>query len=247
MSDRSGPLGSLTMQADLVVFGPHPDDIEIGLGGSVAKHVDLGYAVGLCDLTRGELGSNGTPEHRLHEAQAAADVLGVAWRRNLGWRDGEIGQSGVDSSQIRSAAELIRNARPSVVVIPYWVDRHPDHEAASRVLREAVFRAGLRRYAADGEAWRPDWTCHYFINDMSTPSFVIDVSDTYARKRAALACHQSQFCPAGEDAVETRLTGAAFLQMIETRDAHLGAQIGVAKAEGLVVKEPLVRPTLLKS
>jgi LmbE family N-acetylglucosaminyl deacetylase len=98
MSDRSGPLGSLTMQADLVVFGPHPDDIEIGLGGSVAKHVDLGYAVGLCDLTKGELGSNGTPEHRLKEAQAAADVLGVAWRRNLGWPDGEIGQSGVDSS-----------------------------------------------------------------------------------------------------------------------------------------------------
>ena len=235
------------MQADLVVFGPHPDDIEIGLGGSVAKHVDLGYAVGLCDLTTGELGSNGTPEHRLQEAQAAADVLGVAWRRNLGWPDGEIGQSGVDVTQIRSAAELIRNARPSVVVIPYWVDRHPDHEAASRVLREAVFRAGLRRYPADGEAWRPDWTCHYFINDMSTPSFVIDVSDTYARKRAALGCHQSQFCPAGEDAVETRLTGAAFLQMIETRDAHLGAQVGTAQAEGLVVKEPLVRPTLLKS
>ena len=237
----------VTMHADLVVFGPHPDDIEIGIGGSVATHVDLGYTVGLCDLTRGELGSNGTPEERVQEAQAAADVLGVSWRRNLGWPDGEIGQSGVYTSQIRSAAELIRNARPSVVVIPYWTDRHPDHEAASRVLREAVFRAGLRRYGADGEAWRPDWTCHYFINDLSRPSFVIDVSNAYARKQAALACYVSQFRPPGEDAVETRLTGGPFLHMIEARDAHLGTQIGAAQAEGFVVKDPLVRPTLLKS
>ena len=200
----------VTMHADLVVFGPHPDDIEIGIGGSVATHVDLGCTVGLCDLTRGELGSNGTPEERVQEAQAVADVLGVAWRRNLGWPDGEIGQSGVYTSQIRSAAELIRNARPSVVVIPYWTDRHPDPEAASRVLREAV-------------------------------------STAYARKQAAFACYVSQFRPPGEDAVETRLTGGPFLHMIEARDAHLGTQIGAAQAEGFVVKDPLVRPTLLKS
>ena len=200
----------VTMHADLVVFGPHPDDIEIGIGGSVATHVDIGCTVGLCDLTRGELGSNGTPEERVQEAQAVADVLGVAWRRNLGWPDGEIGQSGVYTSQIRSAAELIRNARPSVVVIPYWTDRHPDPEAASRVLREAV-------------------------------------SNAYARKQAAFACYVSQFRPPGEDAVETRLTGGPFLHMIEARDAHLGTQIGAAQAEGFVVKDPLVRPTLLKS
>ena len=123
----------VTMHADLVVFGPHPDDIEIGIGGSVATHVDLGYTVGLCDLTRGELGSNGTPEERVQEAQAA------------------------------------------------------------------------------------------------------------------LACYVSQFRPPGEDAVETRLTGGPFLHMIEARDAHLGTQIGAAQAEGFVVRDPLVRPTLLKS
>ena len=234
-------------EVDVLVFGPHPDDIEIGLGGSVATHVDLGHQVGLCDLTRGELGSNGTPEQRMEEAQAAAEVLGVAWRKNIGWPDGEIGTGPRFLSQVRSAAELIRLSRPAVVLLPYWRDHHPDHEAASRVLTEAVFRAGLRRYGADGEPWKPDWTCYYFINDLADHSFVIDVTVPYDRKRNALACYRSQFHPIGEQAVDTRLTGSGFLQMIESRDAHLGALIGSGQAEGVVVKRPLVRQSLLKS
>ena len=178
---------------DVLVFGPHPDDIEIGVGGAVATHVDLGYRVGLCDLTRGELGSNGTPEERTDEAQAAAEVLGATWRVNLEWPDGEIAADRRSSTHIRSAAELLRRCRPSVALLPYWRDRHPDHEAASRVVTEAVFRAGLRRFAIDGEPWKPDWTCYYFINDVSDSSFVIDVTSAYDRKRQALACHRSHF------------------------------------------------------
>ena len=234
-------------KVDVLVFGPHPDDIEIGLGGTVATHVDLGYRVGLCDLTRGELGSNGTVEERAGEAKAAAEVLGVEWRTNLKWPDGEIATSNYSAAQIRSAAELIRRSHPSVVVVPYWRDRHPDHEAASRILSEAVFRAGLSRYNADGAFWKPDWTCYYFINDVVDASFVVDVSRAYDRKRQALACYRSQFEPSGREAVETRLTDSSFRKMIEARDAHLGARIGVEYAEGLFVKEPLVRPTLLKS
>lgn len=232
---------------DILVFGPHPDDIEIGIGGSVAVHVDRGDAVGLCDLTKGELGSNGTVEQRMSEAHAAAEVLGVAWRENLGWPDGDIAGDGTTADHVRVASELIRRVRPSVVVIPHWRDRHPDHTAASRVLGEAVFRAGLRRYAAEGAAWKPDWTCYYFINDLDTPAFVVDVTDSYDRKREALACHESQFRPTGDAAVQTRLTGARFLQMIESRDAHLGSLIGAGQAEGVAVKEPLVRAGLLKS
>jgi len=232
---------------DILVFGPHPDDIEIGLGGSVAAHVDRGSQVGLCDLTRGELGSNGTVAERVDEAQAAAEVLGVAWRVNLGWPDGGIGVAAHVADHVRAAAEVIRRTRPAVVGVPYWRDRHPDHESASRVLSEAVFRAGLRRYAAAGEPWKPDWTCYYFINDVDVPSFVLDVTGPYDRKRQALACHRSQFQPAGDDAVETRLTGSRFLGMIEALDAHLGAQIGATHAEGVVVREPVVRSTLLKS
>ena len=232
---------------DVLVFGPHPDDVEIGIGGTVVTHVDLGYRVGLCDLTRGELGSNGTVEQRREEAQAAAEVLGVEWRENLEWPDGEIASEGRSAVHIRSAAELLRRSRPAVALLPYWRDRHPDHESASRILTEAVFRAGLRRYAVDGDPWKPDWTCYYFINDVTDTSFVIDVTRGYDRKRQALACHRSQFQSTGDQTVETRLTASSFQQMIEARDAHLGALIGTGQAEGFVVKGPLVRSTLLKS
>ncbi|MEE8129533.1 MAG: bacillithiol biosynthesis deacetylase BshB1 [Vicinamibacterales bacterium] len=231
------------MHVDVLVFGPHPDDIEIGLGATVAKHVDLGYRVGLCDLTRGELGSNGTVEERAAEALAAAEVLGAAWRQNLGWAEGEIGW---DRGHVRSAVELIRRARPAVIAIPYWRDQHPDHEAASRLLTDAAFRSGLRRYAAEGAAWKPEWVCHYFINDAVEPSFVIDVSDAYPRKQQALECHRSQFRPVSDDAVPTRLTGSGFRRMIEARDAHLGALAGVAHAEGVIVKAPVERSTLFR-
>jgi LmbE family N-acetylglucosaminyl deacetylase len=142
-------------------------------------------------------------------------------------------------------AGLVRSAKPKVVAIPYWSDRHPDHVAASHLLTEAVFSAGLRRYQADGDAWKPASVCYYFINDMATPSFVVDVSDHYETKRRALACHVTQFQPAQPDAVATRLTSVRFRQLIESRDAQFGAVAGVAFAEGLIVKQPLVRPHLL--
>jgi len=229
-------------QVDLLVFGPHPDDIEIGLGGTVARHVDLGRRVGLCDLTAGEMGSNGTVEERLAEAEAARAVLGAAWRVNLRWADRAIG--GAD--HIRSAAALIRQARPRTVAIPYWSDRHPDHVAASQVLTEAAFNSGLRRYEPSLPAWKPGRVCYYFINDSAPASFVIDVSDAYDRKRGALACYVSQFRPSGDQAIGTRLTSPRFQQLIESRDAQFGALAGVAYAEGLVVRDPIVLPTLLQ-
>jgi bacillithiol biosynthesis deacetylase BshB1 len=232
------------METDLLVFGPHPDDIEIGIGGTVAKHAALGHQVGLCDLTRGEMASNGTPDERLAEAEAARIVLGAAWRENLGWQDRAIG----GDDQVRHAARLIRRVRPRVIAIPYWDDRHPDHGAASRVLSEAVFSARLRRYQADGEPWQVEWTCYYFINDSVPASFVVDVSAHYELKRRALACYRSQFStpsPAS-GAVATRLTSPRFMQLIESRDAQFGALAGVAFAEGVIVKEPIVRDGLFK-
>ena len=228
---------------DLLVFGPHPDDIEIGLGGSVAKHAALGFAVGLCDLTAGEMGSNGTVDERLAEAESARAVLGAKWRVNLRWPDRQI--ASIDSDRMRAAAALIREARPRTVAIPYWSDRHPDHVAASQVLTEAVFNAALRRYEAGAEPWKPSRVCYYFINDSVAPSLVIDVSDHYETKRRALACHRTQFSPSAPDSVSTRLTSARFQQLIESRDAQFGAIAGVAFAEGLVVKDPILTPHLL--
>jgi N-acetylglucosamine malate deacetylase 1 len=228
---------------DLLVFGPHPDDLEIGLGGAIAKHVALGHRVGLCDLTRGELGTNGTPEERLKEAEAAREVLGAHWRENLGLPDGDIGG---DSSHLRAIVELIRRATPKTIAVPYGRDRHPDHVAASRLLTRAAFLSGLARYAAAGEKWRADWLLYYFINDSRKPSFVVDVSAHYAAKRAALACHRSQFAPPATGATATRLNTPRFQQLIESRDAQFGALIGVEFAEGVVVRELLMREHLLK-
>jgi bacillithiol biosynthesis deacetylase BshB1 len=228
---------------DLLVFGPHPDDIEIGLGGAVARHTAAGHRVALCDLTRGELSSNGTPDERQREAEEARRVLGAELRVNLEWPDG-----GIDGTpeQVASAVDLIRRCRPRAVAIPYWSDRHPDHVDASRVLRAAVFKSGLRRYRPDTEAWRPDWLCYYFINDGAEPSFVVDVSAVYERKREALACYRSQFVEAGSGNVATRLTAPAFRALIESRDGQFGARAGVAYAEGVVVREPMLRAGLLK-
>jgi N-acetylglucosamine malate deacetylase 1 len=230
------------MALDLLVFGPHADDLEIGLGGTIARHASEGWRVGLCDLTRGEMGSNGTPEERLREAEEARAILGAEWRENFGWPDRGI--TG-DSRQLADVVRLVRQWRPRAVALPYWDDRHPDHVAASRVLTEGVFNARLRRYAGEGDAWAPDWVCYYFINDAGPISFALDVSAHYDTKRRALACYRSQFrTDAG--AVATRLNAPTFSQLIESRDGQFGALAGVAFAEGVVVKEPVLRPHLFK-
>ena len=231
------------MTLDVLAFGAHPDDIEIGLGGCLARHAAQGGRVGLVDLTAGELGSNGTPEQRLAEADAAARVLGAAVRENLRWPDGGITGA---AEQIHAAVDCIRRLRPRTVAIPYWEDRHPDHVAASRALTVACHRSGLRRFVTAHDAWRPDWVCCYFINDSAPPSFVVDVSAWYEVKRAALDCHRTQFAPGDADAVATRLVGAGFRQLIESRDAQFGALARVAFAEGIVVREPVVRAGLIR-
>lgn len=230
------------MSLDLLVFGPHPDDLEIGLGGTIALHTALGFTVGLCDLTAGEMGSNGTPEERLAEAEAARAVLGAAWRENLRWPDRRFG---ADRTHLDEAVAFIRRTRPRTIAVPYGSDRHPDHVAASRVLTEAAFNAGLTRYPAAGDAWKVEWICYYFINDSVTPSFVIDVSDHYDRKRRALDCHVTQF-DAAAGAAATRLNTPIFRQLIESRDAQFGARAGVRWAEGFVVRDPIARVSLMK-
>jgi bacillithiol biosynthesis deacetylase BshB1 len=228
---------------DLLVFGPHPDDLEIGLGGTIARQASLGLSVGLCDLTAGEMGSNGTPEGRMAESEQARAVLGAMWRENLRWPDRRIGK---DPAHLEEAVAFLRRHRPRSVALPYWSDRHPDHVAASALLTEAVFNAGLRRYPAGGEAWKTDWICFYFINDSVPPSFMIDVTEHYDIKRAALDCHSSQFQRATPGTAETRLNTPLFRQLIESRDAQFGALAGVRWAEGFVVREPLLRSGLTR-
>ena len=232
------------MAVDLLVFGPHPDDLEIGLGGTIARHVAQGSTVGLCDMTAGEMGSNGTVDERLAEAEAARAVLGAAWRENLRLPDRQIGKS---PDHLISVASFIRRHRPRVIAAPYWSDRHPDHVAASALITEAVFNAGLKKYKAEGDAWKAEWICYYFINDGDKPSFVVDVSEQYETKRKALDCHVTQFRPAGSGTAATRLNTPVFRQLIESRDAQFGALAGVTWAEGVVVRDPIARTSLFKT
>jgi bacillithiol biosynthesis deacetylase BshB1 len=232
------------MSVDLLVFGPHPDDLEIGAGGTIARHASMGSSVGLCDMTAGEMGSNGTVDQRLAEAEAARVVLGAAWRENLHLPDRGITNS--PDHQIL-VASFIRRHQPRVVAAPYWSDRHPDHVAASALITEGVFNAGLRKYKAEGETWKVEWVCYYFINDSEKPSFVVDVSDYYEKKQKALECHVTQFQPPGRGAASTRLNTPLFRQLIESRDAQFGALAGVRWAEGFIVREPVAREGLFRA
>ena len=153
------------MPVDLLAFGPHPDDLEIGLGGTIARHVALGLTVGLCDLTAGEMGSNGTVAERLAESEAARAALGAVWRENLGWPDRRIGK---DAAHLEQAVAFIRRHRPRAIAVPYWSDRHPDHGASA--LTEAAFNSDCAdtRPTARREAGMDRY---YFINDSAPPSF----------------------------------------------------------------------------
>jgi bacillithiol biosynthesis deacetylase BshB1 len=211
--------------ADILAFAPHPDDAEIGAGGTLARHCRLGYEVAVCDLTMGELASNGTPEIRLGEAAEAARILGLAARESLGLGDRDLGPT---PDKIRVVAEAVRKWRPRVVLAPYGGDRHPDHTAAALLVREGVFNAGLPRYQAGGEPHRVGGLIYYLVNAWSEPDFVVDISAVYEVKRAALAAHASQF---GKGTRSTPLN-SGYLEWVELRDRWYGNLTGVARAEG---------------
>ncbi|HWI66071.1 MAG TPA: bacillithiol biosynthesis deacetylase BshB1 [Symbiobacteriaceae bacterium] len=229
---------------DLLAFGPHPDDVELGIGGTLARHNAAGYKTAIIDLTRGEMGSNGTPPERVAEGEAAAAILGCAWRRNLALPDRGLDYR--DPEQFRKVVEAIRLVRPRVVALNWGVDRHPDHTAACRLLEEALFSAALRRYETESPAFRPEKVVYYFINDEAEPSFYVDITAFQAKKSESVFAHRSQFFTRDEG-VETRLNRLAGLPyLVESRDRLFGAKVGVQYAEGFIVKQPRLVDDLLK-
>lgn len=183
---------------DLLVIGPHPDDAELGMGGSLAKAKGLGCTTGVIDLTRGESATKGTPEIRAQEAAAAAKVLGLDVRQNMGWPDSRI----MDSEDRRlQLGRAIRELRPRVIAAPHSNDRHPDHVAAAHIVPAAVHLAGLKNSPLSGEPFKPTYLFHYMGNYPFTPTLIIDTSDYIDVWEEAVRCYGSQFT--GESASET--------------------------------------------
>jgi len=221
---------------DILIFGAHPDDAEIGMGATIAKHTAAGLRVGVCDLTRAEMSSNGTVETRRDEAEEASRILGLAERSVLGLPDRGLF---VTQEQIDPIVKEIRRLRPKIVFAPYWQDRHPDHVTCSHLIKEAVFNAKLRRYMPDMEPVTVEKLVHYYINDVYEPQLMVDVTEFYSIKMEALKAYRTQFEPADgtKDTVATPIN-QGYLERVEARDRVLGQQGNVRYAEGFVISKP---------
>ena len=218
------------MTTDLLAVFAHPDDAELLCGGTIAVSVDLGHSVGLIDLTRGELGSKGTPEIRAEEARRAAEVLGVSSRECLDLPDSRLSN---DETTRRAAIEAIRRHRPRVVLTHYLVGRHPDHRLASELVRDACFLAGLKNYPADGAPFRPEKVAFVlsYREDVVKPTFIVDTTRGFERKLQAMACFASQWDGTTRQAGELYPTGQPLVDLVRTQDAAAGSQIRVAYGE----------------
>jgi N-acetylglucosamine malate deacetylase 1 len=220
---------------DLIFFGAHPDDVELSAGGTVAKSVKDGLRVGIVDLTRGEMGTRGTPQIRKKEAQAAARALGASFRTQLDFQDGNLQTGREQELQI---IELLRTYRPKLVIAPWPDDRHPDHTRTGRIVTEASFYAGLRALETGLEAHRPQTVLYYLQNYMIPPSLVVDVTGSWKAKMKSVAAYKSQFFDPKSKEPVTFISDPKFLAMIEARGRHFGALIGVEYGEAFVSKQP---------
>jgi N-acetylglucosamine malate deacetylase 1 len=223
-------------EVDILVLGAHPDDAEIGMGGTIAKQTSLGVRVAICDMTHAEMSSNGTVDIRQAEAERAADILGLSHRSVVGLPDRGLHMVPDNTERVTAA---IRQYRPRIVFAPYPQDRHPDHVACSHLAKEAVFNAKLRRYMPDLEPVTVESVFYYFINDTYDSPLVVDVTASYDQKKAALQAYQSQFTApgGGNDYVSTAIN-QGYLEKVEARDRLLGVKIGTSYAEGFVPVNP---------
>lgn len=214
--------------AGLLAVAAHPDDIELTCGGTVRKVVEQGHGVVLCDLTRGELATRGTPETRAAEAARSAEILGVSERVNLGFPDGGV-RAGPDF--VRGVVELIRRVRPAVMIAPYWRCMHPDHVGASEICREAYFLSGVGGYDTGQEPFRPRRLLFAQYRVAFTPSFVVDITPQFETALASMQCFASQFHQEGSEEPATTISHPRFLNRIVARRSFYGAMIGVDYGE----------------
>jgi N-acetylglucosamine malate deacetylase 1 len=225
------------MKLDILAFGAHADDVEIGMGGTIAKYAEKGFKIGICDLTEAELSSNGTVELRKKEALKASGILGVSIRETLTLPDRGLF---LKEEHIRKVVETIRRFKPNTVFAPYFEDRHPDHGNCARIVEEAVFSAGIKKFVTykNSEPHRVENIYFYMINGFHKPDFIIDISEYINHKKWSLEAYESQFIK-NDDTFETPLVNG-YIETIEARERLFGKEVGVNYAEGFKTKKPLM-------
>lgn len=226
------------MKVDVLAIGPHPDDADLGLGGILCKLAARGFTTSILDLTRGELGTRGTPVERATEAAESARILGISLRENAGLPDGALANT---PEQRERVVHFIRRLRPKVLLIPNKPDRHPDHEAAHELCRAANFYAGVEKVCPDSDPWRAESVYFYgpYQDAPHPPTFVVDVSGHFEAKLEALATFRSQFYNPDYNGEETAVSSRAFWDSIRHRAAYWGSRVGVQYGEALYSEGPL--------
>ncbi len=224
------------MKLDILAFGAHPDDVELGAGGILATHAARGLKTGIVDLTRGEMGTRGTPEIRDEEAKEAARILGCTVRENLGMPDGRVDYSHESQLQV---ARIIRKYKPEMVLMNAPTDRHPDHGRASRLVEEACFLSGLHKIKLEdnGEKlapWRPKTMYKYLQFYNLEPQLVVDISDGFEAKMTSIKAHKSQFFDPNSTEPQTVIASEGFFKSVIARAQDWGRIIGAAYAEPLI-------------
>ena len=229
------------MKLDILVFGAHPDDAELGAGGTIAKEIANGKKVGIINLTRGELGTRGTAEIRDSEAQAAADILQVAVRENLKFRDGFFIN---DEAHQLAIIKMIRKYQPEIVLCNAVDDRHIDHGKGSKLVSDACFLSGLIKISTTIEdnsqaPWRPKFVYHYIQWKNLVPDFVVDISGFMDIKVNSILAYGSQFHDANSKEPETPISSKTFIESVKYRAQDLGRLVGTDYAEGFNVERPI--------
>lgn len=229
------------MKLDIVAFGAHPDDVELGCGGTIAKEVSLGKKVGIIDLTRGELGTRGSVEIRNQESEAAAKILGVSIRENLNMRDGFFIN---DEAHQLEIIKMIRKYQPEIVLCNAIDDRHIDHGKGSKLVSDACFLSGLMKIETElngnkQTAWRPKLVYHYMQWKNSTPDFVVDITGFNEQRINAILAYSSQFYNPESIEPETPIASKNFLESLNYRVQDMGRLIGTEFAEGFTVERCL--------
>ena len=229
------------MKIDILAIGAHPDDVELGCSGTIAKEISKGKKVGILDLTRGELGTRGSAEIREKEANDAAKILNVAFRDNLEFKDGFFK---IDDTHQLKLIKVIRKYRPDLILCNAPDDRHIDHPKAAKLVIDSCFLSGLKKIETieDGfnqEPWRPNNIYHYIQWNNYPCDFVVDISDFMDKKMEVILAYSSQFYNKKSNEPETPISTKQFLSSIENRASDLGRIIGVSYAEGFTTNRQL--------